>query len=164
MSISLKKSIYIIISMITVICMCIMPTQARGRKLITKSVSGSFSWTFYDYNYSFNAVAGITYNDSNNITQISDLLFSNIVCNSSSMNFPGSIVPRQSSKYFTSSSATYVVTVTRNAYGMYADKVDYTLIYRPSDPGTPYSLNQDKQEFEVEIVEGEPYDIQISQQ
>ena len=80
------------------------------------------------------------------------------------MNFPGSIVPRQSSKYFTSSSATYVVTVTRNAYGMYADKVDYTLIYRPSDPGTPYSLNQDKQEFEVEIVEGEPYDIQISQQ
>ena len=159
-SINFKRAIYAAISMITVICICIIPAYAWGRKLITKTASGSFSWTFYNYTYSFNAVAGITYDDSNRITQISDLSFNNVICNSSSINFPGSIIPKQSRKYFSGSTATYVVTVTRNAYGMYSDQIDYTFIYRTSDSGVPYSFGDNESEIIVEVTEGEPYNIQ----
>ena len=160
-NIYLKRTFYLFVSMIMVMCMCIIPTYAWGRKLITKSASGSFSWTFYNYTYSFNAVAGITYNDNNAITQISDLSFNNVVCNSSSFNFPGSIIPRQTSKTFSGNTATYVVTVTRNAYGMYSDQVNYTFTYRTSDSGVPYSLGDNEPGIMVEVTVGEPYNIQV---
>ena len=47
--------------------------------------------------------------------------------------------------------------------GVYADSVDYTLTYRTSDSGTPYSLEQDQDNDSmilVDIQEGEPYDIE----
>lgn len=164
-NISLKKIGYVMFSVFTVFCLCIMPTYAWGRKLITKSVSGSFTWAAYRYTYSFNAVAGITYDDNNNITQISDLSFNNVVCKSSDASVPGNIIPRQSRKYFSGKTATYVVTVTRNAYGFYTDKVDYTLTYKTTDSGTPYSLNpEDTTLILVEVTESEPYDIQIQKE
>lgn len=161
LSIRLQRMVYMIVAILTVLCMSIMPTYAWGRKLITKSASGSFTWSGYSYTYSFNAVAGITYNDSNSITQISDLSFNNVYCNSSDPSVPGSIIPRQSSKYFSGNTATYVVTVTRSAYGFYTDKVDYTFTYRTSDAGSPYSLDNDEELILVSITESEPYDIKI---
>lgn len=164
-SINIKKLFYVIISMFTVMCLCIMPTYAWGRKLVTKSTSGSFTWSAYRYNYSFNAVAGITYDDNNNITQISDLSFNNVKCISSDATVPGSITPRQSRKYFSGRTATYVVTVLRNAYGFYSDKVDYTFTYRSTDAGTPYSLKDDESILVlVDVIESEPYDIQIQKE
>lgn len=52
-----------------------------------------------------------------------------------------------------------MVTLTRNVYGYYSDKIDYTLTYRPSDSGTPYSLN-DEDSFIVTVEVSEPYDIE----
>ncbi|MGN1276601.1 MAG: hypothetical protein ACI4UK_06400, partial [Floccifex sp.] len=74
---------------------------------------------------------------------------------------PGSIIPKQTRKYFSGNTATYVVTVTRNAYGFYTDKVDYTFVYRSTDAGTPYSLRDENDRISVEVIEGEPYDIEV---
>ncbi len=57
-------------------------------------------------------------------------------------------------------SAKYVVTLTRNIYGYYSDKIDYTLTYRVSDNGTPYSMKDNTEPLILVDVEiGEPYDI-----
>lgn len=150
-----------IIATLTAICLCITPTYAAGRKLVSRSISGSFTWSAYRYTYSFNAVAGLTYNNSNNLTQISNLSFNNTSCKSSDASVPGSIIPTQTRKYYSGKTATYVVTVTRNAYGFYTDKVNYTLTYRSTDSGTPYSLDEEDQMILVEVTESAPYDIQI---
>lgn len=158
----IKRFIYSVISMIMVTCLCIMPTFAAGRKLVGKSASGAFTWAGYRFTYSFNATAGLSYNNSNNITSISDLSFSNIVCTSSSPAVTGSIIPKQTSKTYSGKTATYVVTLTRTAYGFYTDKVNYTFTYRTTDAGRPYSLDKDQLVL-IDVVEGQPYDIQILQ-
>ena len=139
--------------------MCIMPTYAWGRKLITKSISGSLNVDGNIMYYSFNSTAGITYNDSNNITQISDLSFSNKSITMSNHRYNGDIIPRQISKNFSGNAATYTVKVTRTFQGYYSDNVNYTLTYRSTDAGTPYSIDNDQVYFLVDIVEGEPYDV-----
>uniref|UniRef100_UPI0025904F4D hypothetical protein n=1 Tax=Dubosiella newyorkensis TaxID=1862672 RepID=UPI0025904F4D len=68
-------------------------------------------------------------------------------------------IPSQKSKANYGSYATYVFTLTRNIYGYYSDKIDYTLTYRPSDSGTPYSSN-DEDSFIVTVEVSEPYDIE----
>ncbi len=131
---------------------------ASTRKLITKTVSGSF-WTNNCMRYSFNASAGLTYSGST-ISSISDLSFSAISCWSTVAHTSGTIAPRQTNKYFSGNTATYKVTVTRNANGVYGDKVDYTLTYRTTDSGTPYSLDGEIIEgVLVSVEESEPYDI-----
>lgn len=135
-----------------------------ARKIISKSVTDNFSiWSAYHYTYRFNSSAVLTY-DGSNITQISDLAFSNVSYTTEPVSLTASFTPRQKSKYIASDkkSAKYVVTVTRNVYGYYTDKVDYSLTYKPSDAGSPYSLGGGSDiDFEVEIEVGQPYDIQL---
>lgn len=158
-SINLKKAFYVFINTFLVMCMCIMPTYAWGRKLITKSISGSF-WANGTFSYSLNATAGISYEESSILSQ-SDLSFSNISVSSSIQGVYGNVIPRQTSKYISGTSAVYVVQLTRNATGVYSDKVNYTLTYRASDSGIPYSLNTDEDTMIlVDIEVSEPYDIQ----
>ena len=136
-----------------------IPTYAWGRKLVSKPIVGSY----YNYFvYSFDATAGITYNDSNQITQISDLSFSNVRITPGVMWTDGSVAPLQKSKTFSGKSATYVIKITRNAMGVYQDCIDYTISYSSTDSGTPYSLvNPSVSEGEFIIVDiSEPYDIQ----
>lgn len=54
------------------------------------------------------------------------------------------------------------MTLTRTAYGFYTDKVNYTFTYRTTDAGRPYSLDKDQLVL-IDVVEGQPYDIQILQ-
>nr|CDL65559.1 unnamed protein product [uncultured bacterium] len=160
-SISFKKISYTILSIFTILCLCIMPTYGASRKLINKSISGSF-WTSNMLKYSFTATAGVTYNGST-ITQQSDLSFGNIRCWSDTTAAMGVISPRQSRKYLSNGTAVYVVTVRRNAQGYYQDEIDYTLTYRASDPGTPYSLGEEQEKnimILVDVDVGEPYNIQ----
>lgn len=157
-----KKYIYIFTSLILTLSLCVMPMFAYGRKLVGKNVSGSFSWSAYSFSYSFRATAGLTYNNSNNLTSISDLSFSGISCKSSNSAVAGSIIPKQTRKSYSGKTATYVVTLTRTAQGFYTDKVNYTLTYRSTDAGTPYSFDEDDNEYIlVEVEESEPYDIQL---
>ena len=88
--------------------------------------------------------------------------FSNIVCTPSNPAVTGSIIPKQTSKTYSDKTATYVVTLTRTAYGFYTDKVNYTFTYRTTDAGRPYSLDKDQLVL-IDVVEGQPYDIQILQ-
>ena len=140
-----------------VVCLALALTPvyaAWGRKLITKSISGSF-WTNNSMKYSLRATAGITY-DNNKITQISDLSFSSLNCQSTIYGGSCSILARQKSKSYSGGTATYVATVSRNAMGFSVDKVDYTLKYSVSDSGTPYSLDDDTLIL-VDVEVGEPY-------
>lgn len=159
-SYGLKKTLYMVFTAILVMCLCMLPTYAWGRKLITKSISGSF-WVNGNFYYSLNATAGISYEGSSILSQ-SDLSFSNINVTSTVPRVHGSVVPRQTSKYISGTSAVYVVTLTRNATGVYQDNINYTLTYRASDAGTPYSLGNDEDNtmFLVDIEVGEPYNIQ----
>ena len=157
---NIKRFVFMLTTLFTVMCLCITPTFAWGRKLINKTVNDSFTiYSAYHYNYHFNAQAVITYNDSNSITQISDLAFSNIGYTHSNPSLTASFTPAQKSKSNLNSYARYVVTLTRNVYGYYTDKVDYTLTYRPSDYGTPYSLKEGDKLILVDVEVGEPYDI-----
>lgn len=164
LNVNFKRFIYLAISMLTVMCMCIMPAYAWGRKIIPKTINGSMTvWSAYHYNYYFTSHAVLTYNDSNQITQISDLSFTNIGYTSSHPSLTASFTPRQLSKSNNGSYATYVVQLTRNVYGYYSDNINYTLTYRPIDSGSPYSLGGDQEDIliliDVEI--GEPYNIKF---
>lgn len=81
-----KEYVYGILASLLVMRLCIMPTYAWRRKLITKPISGSLDVSGNIMNYSFNSTAGITYNDSNNITDISDLSFGYITITMSNQN------------------------------------------------------------------------------
>lgn len=154
-----KKYVYGILASLLVMGLCIMPTYAWGRKLITKPISGSLDVSGNIMNYSFNSTAGITYNDSNNITDISDLSFGYITITMSNHRYTGNVIPRMQSKYYSRNTATYTVQVTRTFQGYYSDKINYTLTYRSTDAGTPYSLNVERDWLLVDITESEPYDI-----
>ncbi len=157
-----KKVIYILTSTILTLSLCVMPMFAYGRKLVGRTVNGSFSWSAYSFTYSFRATAGLTYNNSNNLTGISDLSFTGVSCKSSNTAVAGSIIPRQTRKTYSGKTATYVVTLTRTAQGFYSDKVNYTLTYKSTDSGTPYSLDEDEVDYIlVDVVESAPYDVQI---
>lgn len=158
-SINLKKSLSGIIAALLVMCICIVPTYAWGRKLISKPISGTLNVSGNTMSYSFNSTAGITYNDSNNITEISDLSFGYVTITMSNHRYTGSVIPRMQSKYYSGNTATYTVQVTRTFQGYYSDKVNYTLTYRSTDAGTPYSLNSEENLILVDIIESEPYDI-----
>lgn len=161
-TINFKRVFYGLFTTFLVMCMCIMPTYAWGRKLITKPISGSLNVSGNVMSYSFNSTAGVTYNDANNITSISDLSFSNVSISMSNHRYNGNVIPRMASKYYSGNTATYTIQVTRTFQGYYTDKVNYTLTYRSTDAGTPYSLDPDKEKetlILVDIVEGEPYDI-----
>ncbi|MGM9947519.1 hypothetical protein [Floccifex sp.] len=153
-----KNRIFGILSAFTLIIAIstCMTFAASGRKLISKPISGSY-YTNNSLRYSFSATAGISYTNDV-IYAISDLSFSQVTITSTILGNTGTVVPRQISKTYSGSSATYVVQVTRTAQGVYSDKVNYTLVYRVSDAGTPYSLTP-ADEITVEIIESEPYDI-----
>ncbi len=158
----MKKKVVTCLTIVFGMFLAVTPAYAWGRKLISKSVSGSF-YINNSMKYSLGATAGVTYNDSNNITQISDLSFKNVKCTPTIDKTTCTIVPSQKSKRFSGNTATYVITVRRSVMGVYADSVDYTLTYRTSDSGTPYSLEQDQDNDSmilVDIQEGEPYDIE----
>ncbi|MSS01975.1 hypothetical protein [Floccifex porci] len=164
-SINFKKIFYVLVTMLAMMCMSIVPAQAAaGRKLITKNVKSTQYWSTYTITYSVNATAGLTYNNSNNITAISDLSFSGhsyTVNPVASGGVTCTLTTRQKSKTYSGTTATYVMTLTRNVMGVYVDNVDYTLTYRTSDAGTPYSLEKDEFLVLVDVEEGEPYNIQI---
>lgn len=150
-----RKRFSVCFSIIVCLFLVLTPIYATwGRKLITKTISGSF-WINSSMKYSLKASAGITY-DGNKITQISDLSFSNSNCQSTIYGVTCNITARQKSKTYSGGTATYVATVTRNATGVYADQVDYTLKYNVSDSGTPYSLDDDTLIL-VDVEVGEPY-------
>ncbi|EFP61738.1 hypothetical protein HMPREF0983_01584 [Erysipelotrichaceae bacterium 3_1_53] len=50
--------------------------------------------------------------------------------------------------------------MTRNAMGVYMDKVDYTLKYKTTDSGTPYSLDEESLLL-TSVDVSEPYDVDI---
>lgn len=159
MTMKLRKISAIFVSIILILCLASTMAFASSRKLITKNVSGSF-WINGNFSYSFNATAGITYQGSSILGQ-SDLSFSSMKVTSNVPGVVGTIIPKQSRKYISGTSAVYVVTVSRNATGVYVDKIDYTLTYRASDAGKPYSLGENEEPmFLVDIEVGEPYDIQ----
>ncbi len=161
-----KKSI----SVLTVILLMIWvmnPIQAAtGRKLITKTISGSY-YTSNSISYSINVTAGISYTN-NVIYSISNLSFSNIYITTTIPTNTGNVVPRQISKSYSGTTATYVVQVTRTAQGVYTDKVNYTIYYTIYDYGSPYSLGNGNENttvnneasIDVKIEMSEPYDIQ----
>ena len=153
-----NKRITVCLSLLLCMFMVITPVYAWGRKLITKSISGSF-YLNNSMKYSLNAVAGITY-DGSKITQISDLSFNGSKCVSSITGVTCNIVSKQKSKTFSGGTATYGVTVTRNAMGVYMDKVDYTLKYKTTDSGTPYSLDEESLLL-TSVDVSEPYDVDI---
>lgn len=157
----IRHSLAILVSILLTLCLSCTLAFASSRKLVSKSVSGSF-WTLNMLKYSFTATAGITYN-GNTIIQQSDLSFSAIKCWSDSTAALGTISPRQSRKYLSNGNAVYVVTVRRNAQGFYQDDIDYTLTYRASDPGNPYSIEHGKTEESililVDVDVGEPYNV-----
>ncbi|MCF0105461.1 MAG: hypothetical protein HUJ53_01725 [Holdemanella sp.] len=155
-----KKTLLVICSFFMVFTLS-LPVQASGRKIISKSIYDTMTlWSAYTYNYYFTAHAVLTYNDSNSITQISDLSFSNIGYTASQPSLTANFIPSQKSKYYSGSYATYVVTLTRSVYGYYTDRVDYTLTYSVYDSGSPYSIgNPDEEMMLVNVEVGEPYDI-----
>lgn len=157
-----RKFFAAIMAVLMTLCLTTTMTFASSRKLITKTVSGSMTvYSAYHYNYSFNASAVLTYNGSS-ISQISDLSLGYVSYTASQPSLAATFVARQSSKANMGSYAKYVVTLTRTIYGYYTDKVDYTLTYRPSDAGTPYSVGgNDDQDFVVEVEVSDPYDIQF---
>lgn len=161
----MKKNIFRFLTFLMVCALCITPVFAAGRKIITKKGTYNFSiYSAYHYQYTVTASAVLTYNNSNVITQISDLSLSTTSKATSYPTLSASFTAAQKSKSFTSSKATYVVTVTRNVYGYYVDKVDYTFTYKVSDAGNPYSLNKDEEVIDgvlVSVEEGKPYDVQI---
>ncbi len=159
MTIKLKKAFLLIASACFMILLLTTTAFASSRKLITKTVNGTLNiYRAYTYNYHFNSSTVLTYT-GNSISQISDLSFSNIGYTASQPSLSANFIPSQKSKANYGSYATYVVTLTRNIYGYYSDKIDYTLTYRPSDSGTPYSLN-DEDSFIVTVEVSEPYDIE----
>lgn len=160
-----KKAIKLFLCLFIASASLVSISAASGRKLITKTVSETMNWSIYTFNYSFSSSAVLTYsNDA--ITQISDLSLYNIqcVCTIGNQYASCTIIPRQKSKTYSGSTATYVVTVTRTAMGSYTDKVDYTIKYKVSDSGTPYSFGNEEV---YELIDGvfvsvevsEPYDI-----
>lgn len=159
-----KKFIYVILSVCLAFFMSTINIFA-ARKIITKNVSDSLTvWSAYHYNYSFSASAVLTFDSSNKITQISDLSFSNIKYTTGSISLAASFTPTQKSKatYNGGQYAKYVVTVQRNVYGYYTDRIDYTLTYRPTDAGSPYSMDGGTEPLVLVDVEvGDPYDIQV---
>lgn len=158
-SINLKKIFTVLISLIMCFGLLSATTLATSRKLITKKISDSATpWSGYVYNYSFNTSAVLTYNSS--ISQISDLSFSSVTYTTNIPAPTAVFTLRQKSKANYGSYARYVVTLTRLFNGTYTDKIDYTLTYRSSDSGVPYSLNENKDiAFLVDIEISEPYDI-----
>lgn len=164
--IKLKKILYACLSSFVILCLSLSMVFASGRKIIAKSISDSFTiWSAYHYNYSFNSSAVLTYNNSNNITAISDLAFSNVTYTTGTPSLAANFIPNQKSKTYSGNTARYVVTLTRSVYGYYSDKIDYTLTYKVSDAGSPYSINEsEKSGVLVEIEAGDPYDIQLLKQ
>lgn len=157
-----KKCLYVLSTFLIIIGLSTTITFAAGRKLVTKTVSDSFTlWSAYHYTYSFNATAGLTYNNSNNLSSVSDLSFSNVTYKASVPSLAANFIPRQTSRSVSGKTVTYVVTLTRSVYGYYTDKVNYTLTYRTSDAGTPYSLDDQNQEILVDVEVSEPYDVHI---
>lgn len=155
-----KKRILVITSLLLAISLSFTAIYAATtRKLITKSASGSF-WVNNCMKYSFKASAGLTYNGST-ISSISDLSFSGKTCTSTVPGSTCTIIPTQKSKTYSGNTAKYVVTITRNAAGVYSDKVDYTFTYKTTDSGTPYSLERpdDSKGVLVSVEVGNPYDI-----
>lgn len=158
---NLKKGIYFFICLFTAICLSCTTTYAYGRKKIAKTTSDSMTlWSAYHYNYHFTSHAVLTYNSSNTITQISDLAFTNVGYTSSQPSLAANFIPKQLSKSNGGSQAKYVVQLTRSVYGYYTDKVNYTLTYKPSNDGVPYSVEDDNPVL-VDIEVSEPYDVQI---
>lgn len=157
-----RKVIYSLFAFILILCVSITPAYAWGRKIITKSASGSFNYSIYNMNYSFSASSVISY-EGNTVLSQSDLAFSNNVCSNTQNVITCMVIPRQTSKYISGSQAVYTVELTRSAYMLYSDKVTYTFTYTPSDAGSPYSLLDPN----TEIIDGmlvtvevsEPYDI-----
>lgn len=159
-----KKFITLLSCVLALILSMSLLSAASLRKNITKSASGSF-YTNNMMRYSFSATAALSFDyKTNDITGISDLSFSNITCNNA---IPGGfacmILPSLKSKTYTSKKATYVVTVKRNAGGFYVDNVDYTFNYYVTDSGTIYSAGEDSNNIEVEVLMGEPYNIEFSE-
>lgn len=161
---SIKKIFCIIITTFIVTCLFITTTFAWGRKLVTKNASSTLYWSAYTIKFSFNASAGLTYDDNNNITSISDLSLSGHTY-TVSPTFSGGVScmlsTKQKSKRFSGRTATYVVTLTRNVMGFYVDNVDLTLTYKTTDSGTPFSIDRAEPMILVDIEEGKPYNIQI---
>lgn len=157
-----RKILYAALALLTICCMSITNTYAWGRKLIPKTINGSMTvYSAYHYNYYFTANAVLTYNDNSTITQISDLSFTNIGYTASQPSLSATFIPKQISKVNRTSYATYTVQLTRNIYGYYVDNVNYTITYRPTDSGSPYSLGDQEQDFIVEVEVSEPYNIQF---
>ncbi len=158
-----KKNIGLFFSMFVVFSLCMTSVEAAThRKIVSKSISDSMNiWSAYNYNYYFTANAGLTYNDSNGISSISDLSFSGIGYTTGTPSLTASFTPSQISKSNMGSYAVYVVRVTRNIYGYYVDNINYTLTFSPSDYGVPYSIGDEEEMILVDVDVSEPYDIQI---
>lgn len=160
----MKKRIFRFLTGLMALTLFVTPVFASGRKIITKKGTYNFSiYSAYHYQYTVTASAILTYNNSNTITQISDLSLNTTSKATTYPTLSASFTANQKSKSFTSSQAKYVVTVTRNVYGYYTDKVDYTFTYKVTDAGNPYSLNKEEviDGVLVSVEEGDPYDIQI---
>lgn len=128
----------------------------------TKKVSG----TFYQntMKYSFTAVANISYNNSGNITSISNLAFTSKTCDNNMGYGPSCIiVPTQKSKSYSGRTATYVVALKRTAAGVYTETVDVTIKYTVNTrANNSISLFNSDSAYEVDISisEGEAYNIE----